>query len=520
MLTFWLCIILFPIIFYAALKLPKLPKWSIITTFALLVILRIYLATTVNGYSIDFAWYTNWCLNIKHFYAIGGKNFGLGALYGSGFFVDNQPFTMLIFGITSLLGQLFHTLPIPPAGTDLYWGWATATGGELPQWGSFAVTPIFHAGWVLTLKFFPLISDFALAFIAYWLGKKYSSEKIGVIVAILMLICPAMAVDSVFWGQIDSILSLLIVLSIIFLSRVAEKGETKDWIIASSLFTLAILTKPQAIIFAPLFLAVLIKKFSWKNLLYSIGTILLTIIIICLPFYDKTTFTDGPIKNLWVFGWIINQIVSTAGKYDLLSVNAFNIYHFFGQNQKPATAPIWGFVKVLVPALVTIGTVWAYHLFAKKQKANLTLNKKPTKQTNKKFPSSGGVSTNVDGVVLNGTPSTQSVLFFLAGVIMLTIYVLTPAMHERYSYPALIMFFLAYATSANKWLIPLILATATSLFANCISAFAYFALGGGPIWRTLWSATSGTEQFFSFIYIAALIYAFYLVPKMLKLSKK
>ena len=66
MLTFWLCIILFPLIFYGVLRLPKLPKWSIITTFAILVILRIYLATTVNGYSIDFAWYTNWCLNLKN----------------------------------------------------------------------------------------------------------------------------------------------------------------------------------------------------------------------------------------------------------------------------------------------------------------------------------------------------------------------------------------------------------------------------------------------------------------------
>jgi len=406
--------------------------------------------------------------------------------------------------------------------------------------------PVFSRLWVLTFKFIPICADIALAYIAYWLGKKYSSERIGLITAALMLICPAMAIDTVYWGQLDSVLTLLIVLSIIFLVRVAEKNQTKDWIIASGILTLAICTKPQAIFFVPLFVAVMIKKLNIKNLgltilatlffpfsflifakkwdrinfLLSIATILIVATLVTLPF-------QGPI--IGNITWLVDQITSTAGTYKQFTLNAYNIFLLLTSNLsliKSNDMPLdssgnivssWKFYMALIPVLVTFGTVWLYHIFTKQPK--------PKKNQKEQAPA---------------PLPAQTILFLLGGILMLAIFVFMPQMHERYSYPALIMFYLAYASmpkntskisegnqpkfftfhsSPFTLLAPLIPVISVSFFANCMSAFSPFVLGGGDIWNKLYSQAANTGPFFSIVYILSLAYAIYIIPKLLKTGR-
>ncbi|MCL2740299.1 MAG: glycosyltransferase family 39 protein, partial [Oscillospiraceae bacterium] len=400
-MLFWSIIIAFPLLFLAFHFIPKLPnlksspkatsgvslatKWSIIAAFAALILARFFIATTVNGYQIDFGWATNWCLNMT--------SLPPWEVYKSGFFVNYQPFGLIIYGLTGLLGKILGTLPLLPEGTTAFWPWFFFSG--MPSYeNTYTPLIIFHWGWVLTFKSFPLLADIGLAFIAYRLGKKYSSEKIGLIVAALMLICPAMMVDSAIWGQLDSVLTFFIVLSIIFLARVAEKGETKDWILASVIFTLAILIKPQAIFFVPLFFAVLIKRWKdWKNILIAIGAILATIIVVCLPFYDARFSNEAKqmgLDNFWVFGWIIDKIQGTAGQYQKYSNHAFNIYSLLGlsgdlpmveviKNGVPTKElkPFWNFYKVLIPAIITFATAWVFHKSAPKSSKKGAPNSSP-----------------------------------------------------------------------------------------------------------------------------------------------
>ena len=68
-----------------------------------------------------------------------------------------------------------------------------------------------------------------------------------------------MLVDSAAWGQIDSVLTLLLVVCAL---RMAEGG----YISSLAAFALAVLVKPQALLFAPVGLAALIVRVIGRSL--------------------------------------------------------------------------------------------------------------------------------------------------------------------------------------------------------------------------------------------------------------
>ena len=83
-------------------------------------------------------------------------------------------------------------------------------------------------------------------------------KRIMILCAALLLCAfyafnPAVLVDSAAWGQIDSVLTLLLVVCAL---RMAEGG----YISSLAAFALAVLVKPQALLFAPVGLAALIVR--------------------------------------------------------------------------------------------------------------------------------------------------------------------------------------------------------------------------------------------------------------------
>ncbi|MFR5787579.1 MAG: hypothetical protein ACLUHE_11070 [Christensenellales bacterium] len=90
------------------------------------------------------------------------------------------------------------------------------------------------------------------------MGRKKLGEGAALAVAALLALNPAFVVTSSCWGQIDSVLALLLVLMLLY----ARAGR---WAIAIPIFALAVLAKPQAGLLAPLGVAALMKRRVWAS---------------------------------------------------------------------------------------------------------------------------------------------------------------------------------------------------------------------------------------------------------------
>ncbi|GHV16792.1 hypothetical protein FACS189425_01730 [Clostridia bacterium] len=385
--------------------------WAVL--FVVLVALRFILAPNIVGYEVDVNFFNDWSkLLLK---------VGLINVYTSGEFMNYMPVYLYFLYAIGWLSKAFTLVPFETAHTIL---------NKTPA----------------------ILADLGLVWLAATAcSAKYIAKFPNKTIMLMMLLCPAIAINSVFWGQMDSIFMLALVTSIILLGR----GKL-EW--SAVLFTTAALIKPQALIFAPLFLFVFWEAKSWKRLGFSAIYALATLLLICLPF-SKTGLN---------ITWIFEAIINTLGTYSLISMNAFNTYFLVGLNWKQEISPLWGVVKVLVPALLMAYTAFLYF----KKKTNL---------------------------------------FYLGFILSFGVFMLLPEMHERYSFPALICLYFAFASTGDKKLLPLLYTIVITLFANCTWLLAYLKLGGGD-WTLLGGWLNAHGKLLSGINLAAFVYGVCVLP--------
>jgi Gpi18-like mannosyltransferase len=139
----------------------------------------------------------------------------------------------------------------------------------------------------------------------------------SILLATFYIFNPAIFIDSTFWGQVDSIFTLLIVIAIFLLS------ENKI-AVSSAIFATAILMKPQGIIFLPILFFELIRQKTIKNFINAAISAIITALIIIIPF---SLNQQSPL-------WIINLYTKTISEYPYASVNAFNFFGLIGGNFK------------------------------------------------------------------------------------------------------------------------------------------------------------------------------------------
>ena len=156
----------------------------------------------------------------------------------------------------------------------------------------------------------------------------------------LAAFCPVFIYVSGGWGQIDQILSILLVISIILLN-------SNKPILAGFVYGLSILLKPQALMAGPL-LAIAYFCYIFDPDFFSptgrkctdgVGTRIMKtvaavacacalLIVSVIPFADDTM--------PW-YSIILQKYMGTATSYKYASVNAYNIYTLFGKNWTPIT---------------------------------------------------------------------------------------------------------------------------------------------------------------------------------------
>lgn len=347
------------------------PKFALTLMLLGAFVLRMLLSIIFFGHPTDINCFMAWGNMVLD----GTSNF-----YTSGAFTDYPPGYMYVCGALS---------------------WVCRTLGI--SYGS--------TGMALLFKLPSTAADLIGTWLLYKVAKQYgASETVSLIVAGLFAFCPVLAFVSGAWGQIDSILSLLLVVVILLMQK--DKR-----ILAGAVYGLAILLKPQALMLGPLLAVAFIvyiidAKEKWaKRLIETVLAVLAAfavLIALSLPF-----------KGTQNWYWLAVKYATTASSYNYMSIEAFNLGSLLGGNWKSADTLVLGLVPFKTVGMIGIAlsTVFSAVLY------------------------------------VLGRKRGAGALFLSGAVGAILIFCLGHYMHERYMLPALMLLLAAYAFFRDRRLL-------------------------------------------------------------------
>ncbi len=379
-------------------------------------IVRIILALLFTGHKTDISCFAYWGNSI----AVNGTS----SFYNN--WCDYPPGYMLVLGIMSKISALLQNSMYGTDGT-------------------------YNAVYILLMKLPCIIIDIASAYVVFRLAKKIMSDASAVILMCMVAFSPIMAYISSVWGQIDAVLTFLMVIPILLI------GNRRP-ICAGLVYGLAIVMKPQALMAGPLFAAAYImyvlmgdtaNRFNQKASLASILHIkkdsvwlrLAETFIAVMAAFGVIILIALPFTGQQKWYWLIEKYYNTATSYDYATVNAYNFWALIGANWKSidtefmgATYGKWGSAFMVTSVVLSIGL---YVFDSLKHKG-----------TYRALP--------------------LSMAFMFAGIFTFGHY-----MHERYLFPILMLLMIAFIIYNDKRLLWTYIAYSASLMLNCMAAYYY-----------------------------------------------
>ena len=370
-----------------AVKESRLP-WAVGGILLAALILRLIVAAKIRGYNTDIGCFEAWSERMAQ---VGPLNF-----YAEDYFCDYPPGYMLLLAPVALLRSLF----------------------------GIAYDSTAH---VVLLKLLPILCDLIGAILVYRFSEKRLGNRAALLLCAFYAFNPAVLVDSAAWGQIDSVLTLLLVVCAL---RMAEGG----YISSLAAFALAVLVKPQALLFAPVGLTALVvrvvgrfrdpsveKRRTVRELWLALAGLVVAFVIlwgVALPFSAQSGLS--PIEWLW------EKLFGATQGYRYMTVNTLNLYVILGQNWlRLEEAGVWPYIAWGLFALA-----YLYAIF-------LQLLSKDGRK-----------------------------VFLTGAVLIVLVCTFGPMMHERYIYPAVILLLLAYADCRDRRLLWSALVLTATLFMN------------------------------------------------------
>jgi len=277
----------------------------------------------------------------------------------------------------------------------------------------------------IRLIFMPaIISDLITGLLFYYVcAIKWEHKNpfgIHFWLALTYLLSPVILLNSAIWGQVDAVHTLLLFIALYGISR-------KQSLPVYLIYGLAVLTKPQSLIIAPVFLYsaflyVKEREFSAKSIATMWG------------FAAATFLLMGLLSLPFGIPLVIEQFADTLGSYPFASVNAYNFFSLTGGNWRPIT-PFYVAVSSISIVSVTLMSFWFLHH-----------------------------NWNRSGI------------FFAAALLFSTTFTFVVRMHERYLFPALLFLMAAYFFKEvwDRRVLALYIAFSVTLFINCLDVLWRF----------------------------------------------
>ncbi len=253
---------------------------------------------------------------------------------------------------------------------------------------------------LLILKLPAILCDLATGLMIYKMARERQNDSNAVVISVLYLLNPAVILNSCVWGQVDAVLCFFVVL----LCRLLMK---KKMILSYLAYAAGVLLKPQMLIFTPVLIYgtlenVILHDFSMQKFLRNLFGGLAAIagmIVVCIPF---------GLEN------IIHLYTSTLESYPYVTVNAYNFWAFLGKNWTSQEERLlfmsyqnWGTLNILLAVALS-----AFFFFRAKKK--------------------------------------ESRYFTTAALLIISVFLFSVRMHERYLFPAMALLLLAYAVRPLK----------------------------------------------------------------------
>ncbi len=282
----------------------------------------------------------------------------------------------------------------------------------------------------ILVKIPAMLFDCATGILIFNIAQEKFSKSLAATLSLAYLLNPAIIVNSAVWGQVDAVNTFVVLLSFYYLTK-------KRYLGSCLLFAVALLIKPQALFFTPIYLFVVFdylydNKFSaksFKNVAIWGFSSLLLMVAGMLPFTKNLDFSP-----------IIEQYINTITSYPYASLNAYNFYSFMGANWMPVTRRVFGLTitvwgSIFIQLIVYLSL---YLLYRFKDKSNY---------------------------------------FFTAGLINALTFMFSTRMHERYLFPSLSLFLIAFLYKKERKFLLLYAGFSVTLFINCLDVLVMLKNG-------------------------------------------
>ena len=374
-------------------------------------LVRVILAYAVAGYPNDIACWIGW--------SSAAADKGIAGLYDGEVFIDYPPGYMYILYVVGWINKI----------------------------------PFLAQSTAAIVKLPPILADIGMAILIYKLAKSKLSNKAAIVLGTLYYFSPAIITDSAAWGQIDSLLALMVAGYLIFLNR-------RNFIAAGVLLGTGVLIKTQMILFAPVYVLAWIyyikeqdiKKASAKASI-GVGAGIGAFLLISSPLIFK-----------YGLKYIIDLYINILSSYSSVSLNACNIW--------PLLGGMWE--KVETSFLGLTYNFWGY---------------------------AGMILAVVIFFAAAIKDKNHKNIFFHAALLITGIFMLSGKMHERYMYPAMALLLISYMYTKDRRPFTLFGIFSITQFANISLVLAnqyIFGFGLGQFFTSMASAQSLGEWLANF----------------------
>ena len=249
------------------------------------------------------------------------------------------PFSAWMFWLKGVLIRILDgavpTIPVPPALQ------ASFEGAGLPPTVEFR-TINTHLTWAIdalpSFAFDVALALGVMALVRVLRGARPAGAAAAVGFA-LVFVSPAVFLDGAFWGQSDSWISSMLVWCLVWWLR-------ERWVLAGAAYGLALVTKPQAILFAPVlafaFLALRLRPGgSWGGAARALRAVPAAVVValaVAAPFMMHDARSGA---GAW--RWLERSWLGTIGsdEYAYTTLNAFNLWWLDLMVQRPTSADWW-----------------------------------------------------------------------------------------------------------------------------------------------------------------------------------
>ena len=400
----------------------------------LALLLRMVISYLTAGYDVDVNCFVSWGYTMAH---TGPTQFYLQTS-----FCDYPPLYMYILGLNSWLAGLLN------AGA----GWTRVIFRFIPSVCDIA------GCWVLLqyLKRSRFAQDSGIADHGY--------ESCCRIVLLALAFNPVTILNSAAWGQMDSVLCLLLLLVAVF----AMEGK---WIPAITLYATAVLVKPQALMLGFLGLvfmviAVIREKDTLKKILTATVLGLILIAVYVLPF----GISQQP-------GWLIVRYSDTLSSYPYATVNTANLCYLAGGNWSRIDTAAHFSVPVFLGCAALLHGILR---FLRNRTAKLILAEAMGSFVFAAWffvCAAIGASWAYTGIgamayafliVLTMAVRKADIRFlpYLGALLFILLYVFGVKMHERYLFPAFLLLMTAWLVHRDRRILWTLLFFSFTVFVN------------------------------------------------------